>query len=587
MQLVDGKPKMTKKPLPKWSRVDDGGENSEGFKATHSLAEATYKLTGEIRDTEHKDKMRDLIIADLPLYTEKDMENILNYAAEDVIHLTNLKEKLVEAIFDSIGKNEKDLHEKYWEETYFRGRYSAHSAIMETTGYRIDYDRLRTFADRVPTILFACQREINELFPNIRPFRWNKKDQRFSENKASIDAFIREWCGENDRKIGSSSNGYTLSKWMKTDTGELSQSLEAFEDFFPFKHEYPKDSFGAQMVRYKKLKQSVAGFVPAANSKRKSFWDYVDGDIVRPYLNPFAAQSSRTQPAATGFLFLKPAWMRTFCIPPEGKAYGGIDYASQEFFISALKSNDFNMIEAYKSGDVYLAFAIQSGAAPEGATKASHKAERDIAKSTVLGINFLMSKYGLATKLSADTGKDWTEDEAQELIDLFNQTYSDFNMYRNTTIDDYTSYGAIKLEYGWFDANDNARSVGNVPIQGLGAAIMRRAVDLAVSRGCEVIFTLHDAIYIQFDLGDESKMKILADSMREAFAWYFDEPDVKKDALSIRLDPAIWSPEYTEEGDIEVDGLKIYKSKFYVDERGEKEYKFFEKYLTKTDELDL
>ncbi|RTL05261.1 hypothetical protein EKK58_08360 [Candidatus Dependentiae bacterium] len=381
MQLVDGKPKMTRKPPPKWERTE--GQMKDGFRATHSLAEATYKITKEIRDTEHKDKMRDLIIADLPLYTEENIKDILDYAAEDVIHLTKLKEGIVKAIFDSIGSMNDHLLPSYWEEAYYRGRYSAHTAIMEDRGYRIDYERLKNFSDRVPAIVHACQKEINELFPQIKPFRWNKKDQRFSVDQKAIEGFIIEWCAANDESVGAPA-GTTKSRWMRTDGGGLSQSLEAFEQFFPFKHEYPKDNFGAQIVRYLKLRQSLAGFIPSANSKRKNFWDYVDGDIVRPYLNPFGAQSSRTQPSATGFLFLKPAWMRTFCIPPNGKAYGGIDYASQEFFISALKSDDYNMISAYESGDVYLAFAIQARMVPEDATKDSHKYERNLCKSTCL-----------------------------------------------------------------------------------------------------------------------------------------------------------------------------------------------------------
>ncbi|RTL05263.1 hypothetical protein EKK58_08370 [Candidatus Dependentiae bacterium] len=199
-----------------------------------------------------------------------------------------------------------------------------------------------------------------------------------------------------------------------------------------------------------------------------------------------------------------------------------------------------------------------------------------------------MSKYGLATKLTADTGKPWTEDEAQRLIDIFDDTYSDFKRYRTELIDEYPSYGLVRIEDGWymFDDNDNARSVGNVPIQGLGAAIMRKAVDLAVSRGCEVIKTLHDAIYIQFDIGDESKMNVLAEAMKEAFCYFFPE-ELHERARNIRLDPFIWSPEYQSEGYIDIGGMKTYRSQYYVDERGVKEYEFFEKYLTKTDELDL
>jgi len=60
-QLVKGKIVMTHKPRPKWQRHE--GETLKAFKHTHSLAEATYKLLGVVRDTEHKNKMRDLLIS--------------------------------------------------------------------------------------------------------------------------------------------------------------------------------------------------------------------------------------------------------------------------------------------------------------------------------------------------------------------------------------------------------------------------------------------------------------------------------------------------------------------------------------------
>ena len=47
-------------------------------------------------------------------------------------------------------------------------------------------------------------------------------------------------------------------------------------------------------------------------------------------------------------------------------------YAQQELFIAAVLSNDPNMIEAYQSGDPYLAFAKLAGAVPADATKETH-----------------------------------------------------------------------------------------------------------------------------------------------------------------------------------------------------------------------
>ena len=54
-----------------------------------------------------------------------------------------------------------------------------------------------------------------------------------------------------------------------------------------------------------------------------------------------------------------------------------MDWEQQEFGIAAALSGDPLMMEAYRSGDPYLAFAKQAGAVPADATKATHKAVRE------------------------------------------------------------------------------------------------------------------------------------------------------------------------------------------------------------------
>ena len=49
------------------------------------------------------------------------------------------------------------------------------------------------------------------------------------------------------------------------------------------------------------------------------------------------------------------------------------------------------MMQAYRSGDPYLAFAKQAGAVPSSATKVSHKAVRDQFKACVLAVQYGMS----------------------------------------------------------------------------------------------------------------------------------------------------------------------------------------------------
>lgn len=576
-QLVDGKVRHFKKPLPKWERSE--ADEGTGFKPTHSLAEATYKLTGEIRDTEEKTTMRNLIISDPKEFTAKQRRDIMKYNGDDVDFLPEIWKQLKLQYQALLPRADM---QQFFRQALVRGRYSAHTAVMEARGYPIDLKKTRNFAKKIPSILHDVQREINGFFPEVKPFRWNKAEQRFSWNQTAT----KEWIEEN----------HDTSRWMKTDGGkkkipQLSLSLDAFQRFYDFKHSYPEDNFGAQIVRFLKMKQSLYGFSEKKEgSDKRVFWDSLGPDgRVRPYMNQFAAQSGRSQPAATGFMFLKPAWMRSLVMPDKGKYIASIDYGQQEFFIAALESGDRKMIEAYLSGDPYMYGAKKAGVIPMSGTKESHKTERDIFKNTYLGIQFGMTKYGLAFKLTNDTGRKWSEDDAQVEIDRFEDLFFDYMDWKLEIIEAYSDGGAIILPCGWtmWSDNDNPRSVANVPIQGFGASVMRKAVDLAVERGCKVLFTLHDAIYIEDDIGNERRIIDLRIAMRDAFMFYF-EGEKKEIAKKIKLDPFAWSPNYEKDSKLYI-GKKNYEvpcSNIYIDERATDEYYKFSKYFVNS-ETDL
>jgi len=178
MQLVNGKPKMTKRPPPKWERTEEDALTA--FKQTHSLAECTYKLTGKIRDTEHKDKMRDIIISGCVEEIEKYKKEIMDYCVEDTIFLPQILDRMFEEYEKLLPQSHLDV---LIEEMMLRAKYSALTARMESFGYPINVEQTRNFANSVGPILEECQREINELFPDIKPFTWDKKDGKFKWNQ--------------------------------------------------------------------------------------------------------------------------------------------------------------------------------------------------------------------------------------------------------------------------------------------------------------------------------------------------------------------------------------------------------------------
>ena len=67
--------------------------------------------------------------------------------------------------------------------------------------------------------------------------------------------------------------------------------------------------------------------------------------------------------------------------------------------IAAALSGDPALLEAYRSGDVYLSFAKQAGLAPLDATKASHGEVRDRCKAVVLGTLYGMGPETLARRI--------------------------------------------------------------------------------------------------------------------------------------------------------------------------------------------
>jgi hypothetical protein len=201
-----------------------------------------------------------------------------------------------------------------------------------------------------------------------------------------------------------------------------------------------------------------------------------------------------------------------------------------------------------------------------------------------------MSKYGLANKLTQDTGKIVTVEEAQELINNFYEVYADFKEWQDGLIREYQNkeIDYIKLSDGWycFGDNPNARSVGNVPVQGEGSCVMRKADFLCHEKGLYAPFTLHDALYIEIDHDDLAAIDTFIECMRDAFVYFF--PNHKEAASQVRLDVYAWSKSYEEDSVLTTPkGNKIDCSNIYVDERSEKEYAQFSKYFEKGIEQDL
>ena len=528
-QYIDGRVVETEPPKNKYQMTEEQIKNKNFSKAKHNLLACTYKMTGRSeRDSEYKDKMRNIILSKDFDLIEKNKRQIMDYCSSDINDLEEIFWNILSAYDEYFGrftKREEDFITK--NEMLYRGETMARTAIMMQEGYPVDVDKLKKFSNNIPNILRDLIEDINSQF-EWSLFSQNKSAHGYKQNQKEWKKFI--------------SQSEYASKWRRTDKGDYSLSLEAFEKHFNFRHEFPKGNFYAQAIRYLKTKQALNGFNTDPN-KKNIFKDLGTDGRVRSYLNPYGSQSARYQPPSTSFMFLKPAWTRTLVQPTLGKAICGIDYKSEEALIGALNSNDPAMIEAYKSGDVYLDFAKRAGAVPANGTKAEYKKERDLFKATYLGISYLMGAESLSKKLTGDTGTVFTKEQAQELIDKFYEAYPHYKRYLDKVYDDYQWKGYHKLFDGWtmFGNNDNYRSVSNMPIQGMGSCILRKAISLAQDAGLKVIIPLHDACYAEYESMDLDAIVTLADCMKQAFIeCYPNNPN----ASLIKLDIEAWSDDY-------------------------------------------
>ena len=234
----------------------------------------------------------------------------------------------------------------------------------------------------------------------------------------------------------------------------------------------------------------------------------------RCLLSPFASKTGRNQPSNSRFIFGPSVWLRGLIKPTEGFCLAYIDYSQQEFGIAAALSGDEKMMEAYRSGDPYLAFATQAGAVPPGATKQTHKSEREQFKQCVLAVQYGMGEVALAQRINQPVAR------ARQLLTLHRQTYKTFWAWSDATQDEAVLNGKLWTTFGWelrVGGTVNSRSLRNFPMQGNGAEMLRIACIFLTEAGIRVCAPVHDALLIELPIGElESGLAKAQHLMRQA-----------------------------------------------------------------------
>ena len=252
----------------------------------------------------------------------------------------------------------------------------------------------------------------------------------------------------------------------------------------------------------------------------------------RYLLSPFGSVTGRNQPSNSKAIFGPARWIRGLIKPPPKMAIGYIDYSSQEIGIAAALSGDELLMEAYRQGDPYLAFAKQARLVPQDATKKSHKAIRDRCKALVLGINYGMSEQSLARSSGI------TVAEARELMRLHRETYRRFWAWSDAIVSSAMLTNKMTTCFGWprhIGREVNPRSLQNWPMQAHGAEMLRLAMIGGVEVGIKICAPVHDAILIAAPLGlIEDHVHQMRDIMRRASRAVLEGFEIRTDAVIVK-----------------------------------------------------
>jgi DNA polymerase I-like protein with 3'-5' exonuclease and polymerase domains len=216
-------------------------------------------------------------------------------------------------------------------------------------------------------------------------------------------------------------------------------------------------------------------------------------------LSAFRAATGRNAPSTSKSIFGPAVWIRGLIRPEPGRALAYIDWSAQEVWIAAQLSGDRALLDSVTSGDPYLAFAKRAGLVPVDATKASHKAIRDMCKTCLLGANYGMQARSLAYRAGV------SDVEAQEILRRLGTAYPVYTEWAQQVVDAGLLGGRLTTVLGWqlhVGAKARATSLRNFPMQANGAEMLRLACCLATEQDISVCAPVHDALLVEAAAGE-------------------------------------------------------------------------------------
>lgn len=469
-------------PDPTLSK-EESQEDDESHKETpKNLINAVFKLLNVRLDQEEKNAMRELILSKDDKEILRNMDQILDYCASDTKYLRAL-DVAIQREYDKEGIT------SFREDQLSRGRYSVTTAYCETMGIPINMKLLSKIIDKTPDILNMHKEAVNKHFNFFVP---DYQRPPITRKNGNVFHYKLQPAHKDMNAYQKYVTTLNIPNFPTTVTGKFKADKDTLEEF---------GYWGGleELWKYNKTESSLKWF---NKENGNGFFEQVGSDdCVRPYYGIFGTQTGRNAAKAKTFPLAMSSWLRAIIQPKEGEYILGADFSQQEVYVAAILSNDKNLLDAYLSGDVYLAFAKQADLVPADATKDSHKFERNLCKSTVLGLQFGMGKDKLRTKLRLDSGKDISEAKTLELIEAHKTVFSTYWGWVYDITRHYKDNNPLSTNDGWvlFCDNPSIPSVRNFLVQGNAASITRRAIVYMVENGLQVMCGLHDAVYVITD----------------------------------------------------------------------------------------
>jgi len=425
-------------------------------------------------DAKRKDAMQKRVMQGWP-FTPAEREQILRYCASDAEALIRLLPRVLPEIELGVAL--------YW------GEFAAVSALMQHRGVPIDMENFPQLADK------KIWRDIrDDMVPAV-----DAQYGVFARNAAG------DWTFSAEKWVTYLKREGLYDLWPRLESGALNMRRKTFENMSKG-FSQPEELRQLRHTRDKMRKVKLA--VGADGRNRTMLW-------------PFKSKTGRTQPKASEWIFSPAVWLRSLIKPEPGMAVAYVDYSSMEFLLAASLSDGHtgpvnNMLDMYRSGDPYLAFAKSVGAVPKSATKKSHEPVRDNYKVMLLSTQYGLSVATLAARLKISTF------EAYEMLSQHHQQFSQYWAWSDDYIQHSMQTGVVQTAFGWtyhigIVGQINERSLRNWPIQSAGADILRIACILAARHGIRLLAPVHDAVLIEAPIDRiEADVTLMQEVMRRA-----------------------------------------------------------------------